>query len=278
MMAGDDPAQADGGGTPDDGTAEPAADPESAVSAGDPARTGNAAPNANPTQQPDPGSSVAEEPEQPGESAVRPVEVPLEYRTYEATRAQAKASWIAAGVGAAALVMSLLALVSQWQLNTQQAELNRRSIEQDEQVYAAAVAVWALPGRTETSVLPPGLQVTVQNAAQTPIFNVYLLAPVVDSAGGRADAVLPLRMIPPCSRIQLQLAPPERSQFARSSVTVTAGVAVGLVFSETDRVWSLRSGRLILNDPVARSVTRSAQTMTPLRAFEPVNGPIPGCT
>jgi hypothetical protein len=200
----------------------------------------------------------------------------LEYRVYSATKAQAISSWVGATTGILALAIAGLSWVSQWQLNGQQGDINKRVIQQDEQVYASSVAIWAVPGRSESSIMSAGLDVTVQNRSAVPLFDVYVFGSAYQD-GAQVDASIQLGIVAPCTSMRFRLVAPDGAEFAGSQSRSDSSGLLTLIFSETDRLWLLNRGRLGLDSPEARSAIQRAASMRLFRAIDTKSSELQNC-
>jgi hypothetical protein len=195
-----------------------------------------------------------------GTEAITPAPEPVtvvERRVLRATQIQAGAALISVAVSVLALLVSALAYVNQQRANDVQTALSDRA-------GATGVAVWAVPKPDESSVLPAGLDVSIQNRSSSQIVSLRLIAPVVLPAGGDAKGTLSVELIPPCSVATLRLVPPAGGEF---SGEVTA------LFFLAGKSWRLDGGGLARVDPAGTASAGLRQ----LRGLQYRLVPLPGC-
>lgn len=163
-----------------------------------------------------------------------------------AARAQARATWFGVVVALLALVVSAVAWANQQQLSAQQTALNEYAIKREQRVYASRVAIWAMIGQESSSVLPPGLDVTIQNRSPVPLRDVRVVATVTRAADRPAEAAALTGELPPCTIARLRVAPPAGAEFVRLDRQWLGYPGLRLAFAETDRRWLLAGSRLAL--------------------------------
>ncbi|MGI5151577.1 hypothetical protein ACQEVC_35340 [Plantactinospora sp. CA-294935] len=160
-----------------------------------------------------------------------------------AARAQARAATIGAVVAGVAMLISAAALVvsaDAWRqqrvLNEQQAELNDYARLREQRVYSSRVTLLARAGETNSSVLPDGLDVSVQNRAPVPLQQVRVLGPLTGTPGLVGDD---LGTVAPCTIVTFRLAPPDGRVFADDPENPLVYTRLSLVFTETGQHWRL---------------------------------------
>jgi hypothetical protein len=190
------------------------------------------------------------------------------------TRLQAWSGIIGAVVAVAAFTASLGALYlsgaawrDQQRLNAQQTVLNQLSFDREDSTYSSRVALWASVGEESSSVLPPGLDMFLQNRAPVPLHRVRVIAPT--GSGGAADA--PIGDVPPCTVISVRIAAPDGERFAVSDREWLGRVELTTEFTEFDRVWRLSSGELRRIGagealPVAYRLRQAAYKQSPIES------------
>ena len=198
----------------------------------------------------------------------------LDWQMLQATKVQARATRIGALTSVVALIATAVALtisISAWhdqqQLSRQQLQLNAFAQRSEQEIYSSRVAMWAALGTTDSSILPDGLDVTVQNRSPVPLRDVAVVAMLTS---GQTGAVV-LGDMAPCSSEAVRIAPPEGQSFTRTQREWAGYTELALTFTETSRSWMLTSHSLT---PANSGQSLANQV---LRQAAPREQPIDGC-
>jgi hypothetical protein len=202
----------------------------------------------------------------------------FQFGTLQATRAQAKATYLGAAFAAIALIISMVTWVGQWRLNEQQVHLNERAEERDEQVYASRVSDWYVDGPDATSLVPAGLDVSIQNRAPVPVDDVRLIAPIFNDRTPRAFGEMLIGLIPPCKIVEVRVVAPQGMRFARSATAAQARIGLKIAFTETDRSWYLDGSRLKLLDAEDLGAIPVSGSLPKLLGFRYTLSPLSDCS
>lgn len=198
---------------------------------------------------------------------LRQAEAPVAHRQQDRVaveRSMQRATWFQVVVAVAALAVSAVTWNGQRELNNQQGRLNREANRRNEQVYAARVAVWATIGSGSSSVVAAGLDVTVQNRAPVPLFDLQLVVSVVRRTDPATEATAVLGELFPCTSLKLRLVPPDGATFEHHEQQWRGYPGVRLVFSDTSRRWRLDHGALtqLTGTPGANSGKSTGPVLT----------------
>ncbi|WP_219519501.1 hypothetical protein [Nonomuraea ceibae] len=212
-----------------------------------------------------------EEPLSSTEAAASPQHPSTEMSLSE--RRQLRVAWIQAAVAAVALAISTYTITQQVHLNTQQLKLNEQqhrlneySAMREERKYSTRVAMWSTPGDTPfSSVLPQGINLSIQNRSPVPLRNVHVRASL--ASGHVGDVLLP--EMPPCTIRRYRIAPPEGDGFKKADNSSMSYIGLSLHFWVDNNYWQLTSDSLKKSVKVDETGRMRRLLGFPVESFDP---------
>lgn len=188
-------------------------------------------------------------------------------------RRQLRVASIQAVVAVVALIISTYTIAQQVHLNRQQLQLNEQqhrlneySAMREERKYSTRVAMWSAPGDAYfSSVLPRGINLSIQNRSPVPLRNVHVRATL---ASGHVGGVS-LPEMPPCTIRRYRIAPPEGEGFKKDNGRFARYVGLSLYFWVDNNYWLLTSDNLKKSVEAEESGSTRRLRGYPVESFDP---------
>lgn len=155
-------------------------------------------------------------------------------------RRQLVVACVQAAAALIALGIATYTFTQQVSLNEQQQKLNEYSVVREERKYSTRVAIWSTAGDSVSSVLPAGINLSIQNRSPVPLRNVHVQGTL--ASGHIGDVAL--TDIPPCTIEMHRIAPPPGDTFAKTGGQSRGYSGLSLRFWVDNHSWRLTSDRL----------------------------------
>lgn len=181
---------------------------------------------------------------------------------------QITVAMVEAAAAVLALIIATYTYQQQTKLNAQQQLLNVYAKNRDERKYSTRVAIWSTAGDSSSSVLPPGIDLSIQNRSPVPLRNVHVLASLKSGQTGNVT----LADIPPCTIEKHRIAAPSGDVFVRTGDRLAGFSGLWLQFWVDGRHWKLTSDQLTEALAPASATQANRLRNIPIDNTEPAPG------